>query len=88
MVRVGLTHKKHGSGHGSKKNRVRVKKKSGLGQVFFGSGQKILTRFAMSLTYSSIQSCSPCYSTKKIVTMLKVLKNYQKVLDLSLNSNI
>ena len=49
MVRVlvGLTRKKHGSGHGSTRFCF-GSKKSGSGQVFFGSSQKILTHFAMS----------------------------------------
>ena len=52
MVRVagwvGLTRKKHGSGHESTRFCFESKK-SDSSQVFFGSGQKILTRFAMSM---------------------------------------
>ena len=48
--RVGLTRNKIGSGHGSTRFYF-GSKKSGSGQVFsgrVGSGQKILTRIAMS----------------------------------------
>ena len=45
--RVGLTRNKIGSGHGSTRFYF-GSKKSGSGKVFFGLGQKILTRIAMS----------------------------------------
>ena len=44
---VGLTHKKYRLGHGSTRFCF-GSKKSSSDQVFFGSGQKILTHFAMS----------------------------------------
>ena len=47
-VQVGLTRKKHGLGHESTHFCFESKKLSS-GQVFFRSGQKILTRFAMSI---------------------------------------
>ena len=57
-VRVGLTHKKHGSGHKSTRFCFRSKK---LG---FGSGQKILTRFAMSTHQPSSTQLSLITSTE------------------------
>ena len=48
LGRVRLTHNKIGSGHRST-HFCFGSKKWGLGQVFFGSGQKILTRIAMSI---------------------------------------
>ena len=47
LVRVGLTRKKTGRVTGQPVF-ASGKKKSSSGRVFFGSSQKILTRFAMS----------------------------------------
>ena len=50
--RVGLTHKKHGLSYGSTYFCF-GSKKSGLGRVFFGSGQKILTRLPCLIVYTA-----------------------------------
>ena len=61
LGRVKLTRKKSGRITGQPVF-TSSKKKSSLGQVFFGSGQKILTRFAMSSTTFLVKCPSLCCS--------------------------
>ena len=81
LGQVGLTRKKTGLGHGS----ICFcfgSKKLGSGQVFFGSGQKILTCIAMSILH-------PCYFDPNYNTQsfpyTKVVFGWQH-LDLDLKS--
>ena len=54
LGRVGLTRNKIGSDHGSTRFCF-GSKKSGSGQVFFWSGQKILTNIAMSTSEEELE---------------------------------
>ena len=76
---VGLTSKKIRSNHGST-HFCFGSKKSSLDQIFFGSGQKILTRIAMSSYATRSACCTNINLRKKKInhTLMKILHHLKK----------